>query len=292
MHSESWSKVVASAPVGMLKFLTISVACAWVGVSLLIYFYQARLIFHPTRELTTTPADQGLAYVDAAIGSTDGETLHGWFVPHPRAAGTVLFLHGNAGNISDRPLTLERLHAMGLNVLMLDYRGYGRSTGQPSAKGTIVDARAAWHYLIQEQNQRAKDIIIYGRSLGGAVAIELASQTSPRAVIVESTFTSLSDMAADIYPYLPTRLLLRHRYPSVTTIAKLEAPLLIVHSDDDELIPPQHGQRLFDAATPPKQFYRLTGSHNRAFIEAGDTYYETMQRFIVATQTSATIDAD
>ena len=276
----------------MLKFLVISVSCAWLGVALLIYFYQARLIFHPTRELTASPADQGLAYVDAAIPSADGETLHGWFVPHPQAAGSVLFLHGNAGNISDRPLTLKLLHAMNLNVLLLDYRGYGRSSGQPSALGTFADARAAWDYLIREQNQNDRDIIIYGRSLGGAVAIELASHTTPRAVIVESTFTSLADMAADVYPYLPTRLLLRHRYPTIKTITQLKVPLLIAHSDDDELIPPQHGQRLFEAATSPKQFYRLSGSHNQAFIETGQTYYEAMQRFIVATRTIGAIDAD
>ena len=264
----------------MMKFLIISASCAWLGVMLFVYFYQACLIFQPTRELLTTPADQGLAYVDATITSADGESLHAWFVPHPEARATVLFLHGNAGNISDRPLTLTHLHAMQLNVLLLDYRGYGRSSGIPSARGTLADARAAWDYLITEQNQNDSDIVIYGRSLGGAVAIALASRTNPLAVVVESTFTSLASMASDIYPFLPTRLLLRHRYPSVQSIAEISSPVLVAHSDNDELIPPSHGQRLFQSAAAPKQFYRLNGSHNEAFIASGQPYYDAIAHFI------------
>jgi len=274
----------------MVKFLIISVSCAWLGVSLFIYFYQTRLIFQPSQELTSTPADQGLAYVDAAIRTRDGVMLHGWFVPHTTPSGTVLFLHGNAGNISDRPLTLARLHEMRLNVLMLDYRGYGHSRGSPSAQGTFADARAAWDYLINYQDLQPSEIIIYGRSLGGAVAIELGSHTQPRAVIIESTFTSIADMAADIYPYVPTRLLLRHKYPSIETLATINSPVFIAHSEDDELIPPSHGQRLLQLAAEPKQFYRLTGSHNQAFVESGQVYYDALRQFIDRTRSDPGID--
>ena len=274
----------------MAKFVIISVGCAWIGISLCIYFYQSRLIFHPTRELTTTPTDQGLTYVDAAIPTADGELLHAWFIPHAAASASVLFLHGNGGNISDRPLTLARLHAMGLNVLMLDYRGYGQSTGVPSARGTFADARAGWNYLIEEQDVHPNSIIIYGRSLGGAVAIELASQTNPRAVIVESTFTSIAAMASDIYPYLPTRMLLRHKYPSIDTITRIKAPLFIAHSDEDDLIPRQHGQRLFQVAPEPKQFYRLVGSHNEAFAASGEAYYDALKQFVDRSHGDSVID--
>ena len=155
-----------------------------------------------------------------------------------------------------------------------------RSSGIRSARGTLADARAAWDYLITEQNQNDSDIVIYGRSLGGAVAIALASRTNPLAVVVESTFTSLASMASDIYPFLPTRLLLRHRYPSVQSIAEISSPVLVAHSDNDELIPPSHGQRLFQSAAAPKQFYRLNGSHNEAFIASGQPYDDAIAHFI------------
>ncbi len=274
----------------MAKFLIISISCAWIGVSVFVYFYQSRLIFHPTHDLSTTPIDQGLAYADVTIPTADGEMLHSWFIPHATARASVLFLHGNGGNISDRPTTLARLHEMQLNVLMLDYRGYGRSTGEPAAQGTFLDAQAGWDYLINEQNQLPDNIVIYGRSLGGAVAIELASRTHPRAVIIESTFTSTADIASDIYPYLPTRILLRHEYPSIKTIAHISAPLLIAHSADDELIPPKHGQRLFEVAPEPKQFYRLVGSHNQAFIASGQSYYDALSEFIQRSGGSSVID--
>lgn len=274
----------------MAKFLMISVSCAWIGIAVFVYFYQSRLIFLPNKELTTTPTDQGLAYVDVAIPTTDGEVLHAWFVPYPTASASVLFLHGNGGNISDRLLTLARLHEMQLNVLMLDYRGYGRSTGKPSAQGTFLDAQAGWNYLINEQDEQRDNIVVYGRSLGGAVAVELASRMRPRALIIESTFTSIADMASDIYPYLPTRMLLRHKYPSIKTIVRISVPLLVAHSTDDELIPLRHGQRLFEVAPEPKQFYRLVGSHNQAFTASGQTYYDTLSQFIHGAGDDSVID--
>ena len=274
----------------MGKTLIISVSCAWLSLAAWVYFYQSRLIFLPATELTATPADQGLAYEDATIQTADGERLHGWFVPHPAATGTVLFLHGNAGNISDRPLTLARLHELRLNVLMLDYRGYGSSSGRPSVPGTFADASAAWRYLTIDRGQRPSDIIIYGRSLGGAVAIELASRIQPRAVIIESSFSSLREMASEIYPYLPIRLLLRHEYPSSETIKRLTAPVLIAHSEDDELIPFHHGQRLLDNAPIAKRFYRLSGSHNQSFVQSGTPYYRALGDFIDAARVDPVID--
>jgi len=266
----------------MAKFLIISVSCAWLGVVAWVYFHQSRLVFLPTSKLIATPADQGLAYEDVTIRTADSEQLHGWFVPHPTATGTVLFLHGNAGNISDRPVTLARLHELRLNVLMLDYRGYGLSSGRPSVPGTFTDASAAWRYLTIDRGKQPSDIILYGRSLGGAVAIELASRVRPRAVIIESSFSSLGAMAAEIYPYLPIRVLLRHEYPSSETIKRLTAPVFIAHSEDDELIPFHHGQRLLDNAPMPKRFYRLRGSHNQAFVQSGAPYYRALGEFIDA----------
>lgn len=289
-RDEERPRPAAQRPGRIMKLLVISVACVYLGGITLVYFYQSRLIFQPTRELSASPADQGLAFQDVYLATDDGQRLHAWFVPHPAAAATVLFLHGNAGNIADRPLTLARLHELRLNVLMLDYRGYGASTGAPSETGTYLDADAAWRYLTGDRAERPQDIIIYGRSLGGAVAIELGARTRPRAVVVESSFASLAELAAEVYPYLPTRLLLRHEYPSIETIKRITAPILIAHSEDDELIPFRHGRALIDNAPAPKHFYRLRGSHNEAFVVAGEAYYRALGEFINAAGGSAAID--
>ncbi len=274
----------------MVKLLIISVSCAWLGVALLVYLLQTQLIFRPTRALHATPAALGLGFEDAYIPTADGQRLHAWFVPHTAASATVLFFHGNAGNIADRLTTVARLHELGLNVLMLEYRGYGLSSGRPSERGTYADATGAWRYLTVERQHQPSDIIIYGRPLGGAVAIELASRTAPRALIAESTFTSVADIAAEIYPYLPTRLLLRYEYPSVDHIQRVSAPILIAHSEDDELIPFRHGQRLLHSAPDPKRFYRLRGSHNEAFVRSGHAYYRFLDQFVGRAATDGSHD--
>ncbi len=264
----------------MLKTLVISAACGWLALAAYVYFWQSRLVFHPTRELATNPGEHGYTYRDVLLDTADGVRIHAWHVSQPDAVVTVLFFHGNAGTIADRPLTLERLHELGANVLMVDYRGYGNSGGSPDERGTYADASAAWDYLTGTAGIAPGDIVIYGRSLGGAVALELATRVVPRAIIVESTFSSLADMAREHYPYLPTGLLLRFKYPSVDHIRRIRAPILIAHSGEDALIPIAQAERLVAAAPAPKQFYRLRGGHNEAFVQAGQAYYDVLGEFI------------
>lgn len=264
----------------MLKTLLISAACCWLALAAYVYFWQARLVFHPTRQLATNPRELGYSYEDVTLDTADGVRIHGWYITQPDAGCTVLFFHGNAGTIADRPLTIARLHELGANVLMIDYRGYGNSEGTPDEVGTYADASAAWTYLTATRGIAPGDIVIYGRSLGGAVALELAARVAPRALIVESTFSSLADMAREHYPYLPTGLLLRFKYPSLDHIRQVRAPILIAHSPADALIPITQAERLFAMAPAPKQFFRLRGDHNNAFVEAGQAYYEALGDFI------------
>ena len=264
----------------LLKLLVLVAICSWVAISAWIYFQQDKLIFHGTRDFNGDPAEQGIAFDDVTLTTDDGERLHAWYLPHSEAKFTVLFFHGNGGNISDRPITMRRLHELKFNVLVVDYRGYGRSTGRASEHGTYRDATAAWQYLVGERATAPQDIVIYGRSLGGAVALELATRTTPRALIIESTFTSMADMARANYPLLPTGYLLRHEYPSLQRIKTLAVPVLVAHSPADQTIPYSHGEALFQAAPEPREFYRLHGSHIEAYDLAGEDYDRAIARFV------------
>jgi hypothetical protein len=208
--------------------------------------------------------------------------LHAWFIPAENARATVLFCHGNAGNISHRLDSIRLLHSLGLQVLIFDYRGYGRSDGRPSEKGSYRDVDAAWQYLLEVRGLPQTQIIIFGRSLGAAVAADLASRTRPAAVILESAFTSVPDMAAGIYPWLPVRLLSRYRYDNLDKVARLSAPLLLVHSRQDEIIPFVHGERLFERAHVPKQFLEIHGGHNDAFLTSRKAYTQGLKAFLDA----------
>ena len=183
----------------------------YIGFSLMLYLLQERMVFlphMPGRSLDATPETAGLAYEDAWIETEDGERLHGWFVPADNARGTLLFFHGNAGNISHRLESLMIFNRLGLDVLIVDYRGYGQSSGKASEEGTYRDARAAWNYLLSERQVPAGRIVIFGRSLGGAVGAWLASQpdVEPAGIVIESTFSSGLDMGKRLYPVLPVRL--------------------------------------------------------------------------------------
>ena len=167
-----------------------------------------------------------------------------------------------------------------MSVFIIDYRGYGNSEGTPTEKGTYLDAEAAWNYLINEKKIDAKNIIIFGRSLGGAVATWLAYKHPAAALIIESTFTSIADVGKHYYPYLPTQLLARIKYPSIKRIIKVHLPVLIIHSPDDEIIPYQFGKKMFDAANEPKMFLDIHGGHNEGFYTSGEKYIDGLNRFI------------
>jgi fermentation-respiration switch protein FrsA (DUF1100 family) len=199
------------------------------------------------------------------VRTEDGETLSAWWVRAPRARGAFLLLHGNAGNISHRLGYATLFRKLGYSTLLVDYRGYGESTGSPSEEGTYLDAKASWEWLTQARGIAPAEIVIFGESLGGGVATWLAAGRKPRGLVLASTFTSIPDLAGDLYPFLPVRALTRVRYDSLSRLGAIDAPVLIMHSRDDEIVGYKHARRLFEAAREPKRFFELSGGHNESF---------------------------
>ena len=258
-------------------------AAAWLLLALYVYVVQERLVFLsrlPGRTIEATPAAFGLDYTDVYLETSDGVRLHGWYVSANDAVGTVLFLHGNAGNISHRLDSIAIFNALGFDVLIFDYRGYGQSEGSTSEQGTYRDAEAAWRYLTGERGIDPSGIVVFGRSLGGAIAAHLVATHDAGALIVESSFTSAANMAAKLYPFLPVRLLLRLEYPVIDYVARAKAPVLIVHSRGDEIIPFSMGQELYEAAPRPKALLELDGDHNGAFLLDGERYVQGLRLFL------------
>ena len=222
-----------------MNFLLIA-ACGYSVFLAFVYFYQPHLLFFPnipSREVGVSPGDAGLPYESVKLVTADNVQLDGWYIPASGARGFVLFCHGNAGNISHRLDSLIILNKLGLSTLIFDYRGYGRSQGKPSEQGTYDDAEAAWNYLTREKGVLPQKIILFGRSLGAAVASHLARENTPGDLIMESCFTSVPDIASDLYPFLPARLLSRLEYNAMDNVINVGCPVLIVHSPDDEIIP-------------------------------------------------------
>lgn len=252
-------------------------------LGVMLFFMQERMIFLPRlpgRQLEATPRDVGFDYVDVNFKTADGLTLHGWYIYARNPRGTVLFLHGNAGNISHRLDSVAIFHELGFNTFIIDYRGYGQSEGKPGEQGTYRDADAAWQHLVTERGEDPARIVVFGRSLGGAVAAWLATKHKPAALIVESSFTSVAEMAAHLYPYVPVRFILRLRYPVIDFVSRITCPVLIVHSRDDEIIPFAMGKALYKAAPGPKAFLELAGDHNSGFLMLPDRYRQKLAEFI------------
>ncbi len=256
------------------------VAGGYGALTTLIYLLQERLLFYPTRELYSTPAAVGLGYEDVRLKTSDDETLHGWWIPHDNAFATLLFFHGNAGNISGRLDTVEMLRRLGLNIFILDYRGYGQSTGAPSEEGLYRDAEAAWQYLVRDRSVPPSDVIVHGRSLGGGPATWLCERVQCGALILESTFTSVPDAGAFHYPFLPVRLLSKIDFDNLARIVRCRCPVMVMHSPDDDIIPFEQGERLFEAAREPKKFIELSGRHNERHAEAEPRYMAGLSAFL------------
>lgn len=263
----------------MLISLLVIITAVWFSLCAILYLFQNQLIFQPTRTLTASPETIGLDYENVTLYSSDDMRLHGWHIPASASRGVVLFLHGNAGNISHRLETLEMLHRIGLSTFIIDYRGYGGSEGRPSEQGTYADAESAWNYLTMERGIKPDDIVIFGRSLGGAVAAWLAARVKPAGVILESTFISLGTMAQKYYPYIPVSLLLRHEYPVRDHVAAINAPLLLIHSEHDEIVPFSHAKALYSAASAPRELKIINGGHNEGFLSTGDDYIDLWKSF-------------
>lgn len=257
-------------------------AAAYGGFALLLTIFQSRLVFYPEtgREIVATPGQIGLQYEDIQLKTADGIGLHGWYIPAPQPRGTVLFLHGNAGNISHRLDSVQMFHRLGYSMLIFDYRGYGNSGGTPTEQGTYRDAEAAWRYLTEQRHIPSCRIVLFGESLGGAVAAWLAARQRPAALVIASGFTSVPDLAQQLYPYLPVRWLARIRYDTRESLRSVTAPVLVAHSPEDDIIPFEHGGALFAAAHPPKQFLELAGGHNDGFIFMRETWVRALGDFL------------
>jgi fermentation-respiration switch protein FrsA (DUF1100 family) len=264
------------------KLLIIGIGI-YAALNLYVYYMQANLIYFPNmpgRELITTPENIGLAYQDVEFVTEDDIRLHGWFIPNENAEKTILFFHGNAGNISHRLESIDIFNRLGLNVFIIDYRGYGQSEGKITEKGSYRDAEAAWHYLVNIRGIDEKQIIVFGRSLGASIAAWLASKQAPSALIIESGFTSVPSMGQRLYPFLPVRWLAHFRYDTMQYVQSVSCPVLVAHSKDDEIIPYDEGRKIFDAANNPKHFLEMQGGHNDGFMVSGSDYINGLRDFI------------
>ncbi|MDY0093657.1 MAG: alpha/beta hydrolase [Candidatus Vecturithrix sp.] len=269
------------------RMLGIALLLLVIIIFVVIRFAEQKMIFFPTVfpggywDTSFFPGQ----IEDCSFRAEDGVVLHGWFAhaisSNIRPRRTLLFFHGNAGNITHRQTNIAYLIQRGLNVFIFDYRGYGKSEGKPSEQGVYADAVAAYEYLAARKDVQPEHIMFFGRSLGGAVAIELATRKPCEKLIVESTFTSIQDMAREIVGPIPVHFLLRSRFDSLSKIGTIHTPLLIIHGNQDTIIPFEHGKRLFAAANVPKFFYEIQGAdHNNTYELGGTAYFNRLTTFI------------
>jgi len=259
-----------------------------VGFILWLRWTEPRMLYHPDGQIDQTPDNLGLKYEDVTLTTSDGVRINGWLVPAPDAKLTVLFFHGNAGNISHRLEKLAILHDLGVNTFIIDYRGFGRSEGKPNEQGTYRDAQAAYDYVVgralapRAPRGSPRSIILYGESLGSAVAADLATKVEVGGLILEEAFTSVGDVGQKMFPFFPVRWLVQNKYDTLSKMPRIKVPLLILHSREDEFFDMRHAQRLLAAANEPKTLVELHGTHNDAFLVSAPVYRDGLQKFFAS----------
>jgi fermentation-respiration switch protein FrsA (DUF1100 family) len=265
----------------LLKVLSVGGA-AYAALLAIVFLLQGSLIYFPEvgRQILRTPKDAGLDYETVWLTAEDGVRIEAWYVPAPAARGAALLAHGNAGNIAHRVDYAPLFHRLGYSLLLLEYRGYGRSEGKPSEEGTYADARAAWRHLVTTRGFPPERIVLVGESLGGAVVARLAADERPGALVLASSFVSVPELAAELYPWLPARRLTRYRYDTLEALERVSCPVLIAHSRQDDIVPFRHGERLFAAIKGPKAFLELAGGHNDGFLFTREAWREEVGRFL------------
>ncbi len=255
-------------------------------ICLYMYFSQASMIHLPHLEYVGTPKDNGMDYEDIVIEPDETSRLHAWFIPNPDSRYLVWFFSGNAGNKSYMLDSIKIMHDLGFSIFIYDYRGFGRSAGKLNEQIMYQDAEAVWNYLTMERKIPPDEIILHGRSLGTAIASWVATHHEPAALIMESGFTSLSDMGKKYYKWLPIDYLLRWQYDNLSRISSITAPILFIHSRSDELTPYSHSERLFAETTSAKKFVEITGDHLSGFKDSGQIYTDGIVDFINSIESS------
>lgn len=235
------------------------------GLFLLVRYLEFKGVFFPSRGMVANPSILDLPWQDVYFKTEDGIDINAWFLKNPGARSTLIFAHGNAGNMSDRLFKIKFFYDLGLNVFIFDYRGYGKSEGRPSEAGMYLDAQGAYDYLQSRGDIDLKNIIFYGASLGGVVAIDLATHHSPALLVVESSITNALDMARVFYAFVPS-FFLSLKLDSINKVRDLKMPKLFIHSPEDQVVPYGIGRKLFLAAGEPKEFLEIHGGHNDASI--------------------------
>lgn len=264
----------------VMKEVALIAGLSYAGLCVFVALFQSRYVYYPQSRLDATPAMLGMNFEEVVISEGIRGTVHAWWIPGAMAeAPAVMICHGNAGNISHRIYLARVFNEWGWHVLLFDYRGYGQSSGRPSERRTYEDAMAAWQWLVSQHPQTGGRIV-YGRSLGGAVAAWLAARETPDALIIESSFTSALDMARRMFPFLPARLLLRYKYDTIGNLGNAKSPVMIAHSPDDEMISFENAELLYEAVATRKELVRLSGGHNDGGLEDNRIYQQRLRSFV------------
>ncbi len=249
----------------------------WLGIR----WFEQRSVFVPDRTLDASPADVGLAFEEVEFFAEDAVKLHGWWIPHPQARGTLIYCHGNGANIANRVGLCADLHRLGVNIFIFDYRGYGRSKGWPTEQGTYRDARAAFE-VVRARYDDAEEppVVVYGASLGGPIAAQLALDKPVKGLIIEASFPSAVALGRVLYPWLPVRWLARYRYDTSARVARCAVPKLFASSREDALVPFELGYQVYEDAAEPKQWVEINGPHDEGGWSRHPGYARALEQFL------------
>ena len=272
-----------SPGVALLKSVARITLGVVIGATLFLVIFEKHFIYYPAAAVDLTPKALGQPFDEVVIDVEPGVKIHGWFIKAATesSVATILFSHGNAGNIADRIDRVQSLRSLGVDFLLYDYRGYGKSTGDTDEEGTYRDGRAAYDYLVKSRQIDPGHIVLMGESLGCAVSIQLALERKAAGLVIEAPFASIAHMANAVYPFLPLGSFIRTRYENVKKIPQLKMPLLVVQGTKDEVIPVAQGRMVFDAAPEPKRYLAIEGAHhNDVYLIGGEGYRRALGEFI------------